>query len=418
MSGDLIFLSQAFAIIAAPLIISHTLRLRSLVPIVVVQIVVGIILGPSVFGNLAPLSFSWIVNQESIRSLSGIASIAVLIFGFITGLHTRPDVIKQRGAAFLAISGASILIPLVFGFFGGLYIVKSHSQAAGLNGSPIEFASGLAICVSVTALPVLGSILSEMNLLGQRVANYALGVAAVNDAALWFLLCALLTHVKGSATGSYELALIALSIPIYLLLMIKVVGPSLGFFLALRNEKGTIGEPQLAIACTVAIGSAVITQVLGLHYIFGAFIAGAVMPRELKLVILAKLEVMTLSVLMPFFFVITGLRTHIDFSSTIFAEIFSITTALGVIGKFGGTTLVSRVTGESWTDSCCLGALVQTKGLMEVVVLTVLLEQGIISSITFSALTLMAIVSTAIVMPATRMFLPQVRENLSLSVVK
>jgi len=168
---------------------------------------------------------------------------------------------------------------------------------------------------------------------------------------------------------------------------------------------GRMRERSLAGVCALALGSAMATQILGLHYIFGAFMAGAVMPHELRKPLLDRLQVTTVGVLMPFFFMLTGLRTLIDFGSFGFIEIMVVTTALAIVGKVGGTAFAARLTGETWTTSLGLGALVQTKGLMELIVLTILLDRGIIGTNVFSALVLMAVLTTMLAMPLTRLAL-------------
>jgi Kef-type K+ transport system membrane component KefB len=159
--------------------------------------------------------------------------------------------------------------------------------------------------------------------------------------------------------------------------------------------------------CAVALGSALLTHLIGLHYIFGAFIAGALMPHELRKPLLDRLQIVTVGVLMPFFFMLTGLRTLIDLGSTGFLEILLVTTALAVLGKVGGTAVAARLTGEPWANALGLGALVQTKGLMELIVLTILLDRGIITTNAFSALVLMAVLSTMLAVPLTRLALRQ-----------
>ncbi|MGH6794814.1 MAG: cation:proton antiporter, partial [Methylocella sp.] len=143
----------------------------------------------------------------------------------------------------------------------------------------------------------------------------------------------------------------------------------------------------------------------GLHYIIGAFVPGAVMPVNLREPILDRLQVLTLALLMPFFFTLTGLRTLIDPGSSAFLEVFLVATAVATVGIVGGTAVAARLTGASWPFALGLGALLQTKGLMEVIVLTVLLDSGIISANVFAALVMMAVVSTALAMPLARLVL-------------
>jgi len=403
MTHELIFLLETFVIVTVPFALSRVLRLSGMVPLVVTQILLGIALGPSLLGRVAPAAYAMLFNPATLGPLSGAASIAVLFFGFITGLHLDVDRFRGRGGAFAAMAAASILIPSVLGVLGGLLIGLRHPEALSPRGDLFTFALAIGISLGVTALPVLGAILRELGMLGQRIADVALGIAAVNDAALWILLAALMT--TAASEGHHSSVLVPLlGLPVYLLFMVQVVRPLLKQALASLMHDGTVGEAALVAVGATAIGSAVITEIIGLHYIFGAFFAGAIVPRELRQSILDRLQVMTIGVLMPFFFILTGLRTRIDPSSAAFVEILLVTTLLGVAGKLGGTAITAALVGETWSSALRLGALVQTKGLMEVVVLTILLEQGIISVTAFSALTLMAVISTALVMPLLRLF--------------
>jgi Kef-type K+ transport system membrane component KefB len=414
MTADLIFLLQAFVIITVPFALSRVLRLNGMVPLVVIQILLGIALGPSLLGRFVPEAYDVLFNPATLSPLAGAASIAVLFFGFITGLHFDTDSFRGRGGAFAATSVASVAIPAGLGVLAGLFIGIRHPETLGTRGDLFVFASAIGICLGVTALPVLGAILREMDLLGGRIAGTALGIAAANDAALWLLLGGLMTLAAGGAPDQPGILLPLLALPVYLLVMTRVVKPLLTRAVTALLHDGAMGEAALVVVGATAIGSAVVTQIIGLHYLFGAFLAGAIVPRELRQPILDRLEVMTIVVLMPFFFMLTGLRTQIDPSSSVFVEILVVTTVLGVIGKVGGTAIVAVFFGERWASALCLGTLVQTKGLMEVVVLTVLLEHGVISVTAFSALTLMAVISTALVMPLSRFFLSRTKSEAGL----
>ena len=401
MSAELILLLQALVILALPVALWRFLRLRQSVPLVCVQILVGIALGPSLFGRFAPDLYAVFFSPATLTPLSGIAAIAVLLFGYITGLHLEPAALMSRGRAFGVIATASVVVPTAAGFCGGLWIAVHRPDAVGAGVHPIGFAVAIGICIGVTALPVLGAILREMNLLGRRIGDLALGIAAVNDAALWLLLAGLMAVLAGGGDGS-GLLVSLIGTPIYLAVMVRYVRPYLKRLAPHLLRDGKMSERALAAVCAVGVGSAIVTQVLGLHYIFGAFVAGVLMPSELRPLILDRLQLVTIGILMPFFFMITGLRTFIDLGSSGFLEIMLLTTALGVIGKVGGTALAARLVGESWGTAFSLGALVQTKGLMELVVLTILLDRGIISTNAFSALTLMAVITTLLAMPLAR----------------
>jgi Kef-type K+ transport system membrane component KefB len=269
------------------------------------------------------------------------------------------------------------------------------------------FAMAIGIATGVTALPVLGAILREMDLLGRRLGDLALGIAAVNNAALWLLLGGLMTAVAGEAADGPGVLVSLLGLPVYLVFMARIVRPLLKRATTALVPHGRMSERTLAVVCAVALGSALITQMIGLHYIFGAFVAGAFMPQELRQAILNRLQTATVGVLMPFFFMLTGLRTLIDLGSPGFLEILLVTTTLAVFGNVGGTALAARLVGEPWANALGLGALVQTKGLMELVVLTVLLDRGIITTNVFSAMVLMAVLCTMLAMPLTRLALRQ-----------
>jgi Kef-type K+ transport system membrane component KefB len=194
-------------------------------------------------------------------------------------------------------------------------------------------------------------------------------------------------------------------LPLYLAAMTRVVRPLLARLVKPRMVGGEVCERALAVVFAVTIASALITEAVGLHYILGAFMTGAIMPDELRKPILDRLQVVAIGLLMPFFFMLTGLRTLIDPTSSAFLEIFLLTTTVAILGKLAGTAVAARLGGEPWPIALGLGALLQTKGLMEVIVLTILLDAGIISATIFSALILMAVVSTALAMPLTRLIL-------------
>jgi Kef-type K+ transport system membrane component KefB len=409
LTSSIIFLLQVFVVVVVPFAVLRVTRLKGLVPRVVIQILVGIALGPSLFGQLAPGYYQMFFNKEVLSQLSGIASVAVLFFGLITGLHLEPATFRGNGRAFLILSVASVVVSTGLGFLAGLWIALYRPGELGANGTPIQFAEAIGICTGITALPVLGAILHEMGLLGRRIGNLALGIAGVNNGVLWILLSLLLTEVAGQEPGGFGLLITILVLPAYMAVMVTMVRPLLRRMITARIKNGEMNESGLALVCAATIGSALVTQTLGLHYILGAFVAGVIMPTELRKAILDRVQMMTLVLLMPFFFLLTGLRTLVDLNSSILLQVFLIAAAIAIVG----TALAGRFAGESWPNALGLGALLQTKGLMEVIVLTILLDGGIISINVFSALILMAVVSTAVAMPLTRLMLAQEAKKLT-----
>jgi Kef-type K+ transport system membrane component KefB len=402
MTSAQLFVVQALVIVALPYGIWHFSRLHGIVPCVVVQILAGIALGPSLLGRIAPDAYLLLFDPAKLGAVSGIAAIAVLFFGFITGLHLDLEHFRNRSGGFAAVGAGSVLVPSALGMLAGIWIINRFPGEIGPNATTTDFVIAIGICSGVTALPVLGVILREMRLL-DRVGQWALGLAALNDAALWILLAALLA---GTAAASLGVLQMAAFLPIYLLAMVFVVRPLLGRAISVSNDG--LSDAALVGVLAVAIASSAATEAIGLHYIFGAFVAGAVMPDALRRPILNKLEPVTVMLLLPFFFMLTGLKTTIDTGSPAFMTIFLVATSIAVAGKVAGTALPARLIGWPWREALALGWLMQTKGLMEVIVLTILLDIGIISTNVFSALILMAVISTAIVMPLTRAALRRV----------
>jgi Kef-type K+ transport system membrane component KefB len=347
--------------------------------------------------------FQVIFSPAALTPISGIATMAVLLFGYVTGLHLEPGEILRRGRAFSLVAATSLGVPTIAGFIGGLWIAQLNPAEVGDDIGPIGFAAAIGISIGITALPVLGAILREMNLLGSRLGDIALAIAAVDDAVLWLLLGGMMAILAGDGSGPYGLIISLCGTPVYLFVMFRYIRPYIQRIAPLLLRDGGMSERALAAVCGVALGSAIATQLLGLHYVFGAFIAGALMPSELRHVILDRLQLVVIAILMPFFFMTTGLRTFIDLSSLGFLQMMLITTVIAVLGKIGGAMLGARLTGETWADSFTLGALVQPRGLMALVVLTVLLDRGIISVNTFSALTLVAVITTLLAMPLARL---------------
>jgi Kef-type K+ transport system membrane component KefB len=407
MNSTLIFLVQALVLVALPVVVLRFSGLKGRIPLVVVQIVVGIALGPSLFGRLEPDLYELFFNPTALAPLSGISSVAIVIFGLITGLHFDAAIFRNSGRATSIIAAANIAVPIALGCLGGFWILARHPGELVPGISPSSFVLSIGICTAVTALPVLAAILREMNLLGHRISDLALAIAGIKDLSLYILLALLLTTVAARAAGGLGILVTVALVPIYLVVMLRVVRPLLGRMVTARMQDGEVRERALVLVGVVTIASALAVEAMGLSNILGAFVAGAVMPPNLRKPILDRLQAPTLALLMPFFFTITGLRTLIDPGSSAFLEVFIVSPLISVIGIVGGTAIAARFVGESWPFALGLGALLQTKGLMEIVVLTILLDARIISANVFAALILMAVVSTALAMPLGRLMLRQ-----------
>lgn len=405
MTPSSIFLLQALFIVAAPVALLRLSGLKGLVPLVVVQILVGIALGPTVFGRLAPDYFEMFANLAVLSPLSGLASVAVLIFGLMTGLHLDPSVFRSNGRVFWGVAVANMVVPFILGVGAAYWVLDRHPGELLPGVTRFEFMAALGLCVSMKALPVLGGILGEMGLLGRRIGSLALGVAGVNDIVLWAILGVLLTATADPGKGGHSLvspAYLLVLLPTYLAAMVLVVRPLLFRLLTARMRDSSVGRRPMVIVCAITIASALCTEMMGLHYIVGAFLIGVVTPMSLRKPILDQLQVLTVALLMPFFFTLTGARTLIDLNSATFTDIMLSTLFASSIGIIAGTVGAARSLGETWSTSFGLGSLLQAKGLTELIVLTVLLDEKIISVHVFSAMIVMAVVTTSIAMPLAR----------------
>lgn len=401
LTPALLFLVQAILLIAGPFLLWRLCGVKHVAPMVVIQILFGIALGPSGLGNVAPDLWGALFAPASLAPLSGLALLAVVFFAFLTGLHLDVEELRGRGRGFVTVSLSSMLVPTLLGGGLGLWIAGAFPGMAGPKAEPWLFAAGFGICVGVTALPVLGAILREMGLLEERVGRLALGYAAVNDALLWVLITGVLAWAAGGTGGLGGVAAVAALGFAYLALTELAVRPLLSRLLDRVAPDGRVGDTAVVVTCTALLASAAVTELIGLHYILGAFVAGTVVPRRLAAAVLDRLEHFATLVLLPFFFTLTGLKVDLDLAASAQWWVFALATVTTLVGKTLGTAIPARLTGESWRDAWRLGALMPCKGLMEVIVLTILLEAGVLSGACFSAMVLMAVTATALTQPMT-----------------
>ncbi len=399
MTPSAIFLLQALVIVGFPVALLRISGLKGIMPLVAVQIMVGVALGPSVFGRIAPDYFQIFAGQATLAPLAGLASVAVLIFALISALHVDPDIFRGKDRAFWPAAAACVVVPMTLGCLAGGWILVRYPRELLPGIAPAEFMAAIGICISMSALPVLAALLGEMGLLGGRLGNLALGIASTNNIVLWIMLGLLLTaNGTGDSRDNHELFspvyLLALA-PAYFILMVWVVRPVLGSMVAIRMRDDLVNPRALVVLGGATIASALATELMGLHFIIGAFLVGALIRPILHKPILDRLQVMTVALLMPFFFALTGMRIFIDVSAQPLLEM--------VGGIVCGTAVAARLAGEEWTTAFGLGALLQSKGLTELIVLPILLDARIVSPRIFTAMILMALFSTTIAMPLARL---------------
>ena len=406
MNASAIFLLQSLIVLAVPVGLLRISGLKGVIPLVTVQIFVGIALGPTVFGKISPEYFHLFAGPAVLAPLGGLATLAVLIFGLLTGLHLDHTTFIGKGPAFWALALINIAAPMTLGCLAGYWLLARYPDELLPGVTRAEFIVAIGIIVSMKALPVLGAILVELELLGSRIANLALGVAGVNDVLLWILISILLAAKAGghqAAIYSLPPALLIVSVPAYLMAMVWYVRPTLGALVDARMVAGQVTTRAVLVLGVATVASALATELMGLHYIIGAFLIGAILPEILRKPVVDRLQVVTVALMLPFFFALTGMRTMIDLSSPAWLEIFAVATSVSALGIIGGTATTAVLFGETWSFGLGLGCLLQAKGLTELIVLTVLLDSGLVSPRIFAAMVLMALFSTAFAMPLARL---------------
>lgn len=378
-------------------------------PAVIGEMIAGLLLGKSVFAVLWPEGFATIFAESTLPRLYFLSQIGLIFFMFVVGLHLKIAELKGRGAAALFISHVSIVVPFILGTLAALGLYETYGSEKHDFRS---FALFMGIAMSITAFPVLARILEEKKLTETKLGTMALTCAAVDDVTAWCILAAVVGLVKA---GTMATALgVLLAALVYVLLMFKVVAPFVAKVLGPSPLKGEFSRGQLGFLFCILLCSALITEVIGIHALFGAFLAGAIMPQSISFRenLVAKIEDLIAVVLLPLFFAFTGLRTQMGLLDTMDAWLVCAgITALAIVGKMAGSALAARWSGMGWRESWALGSLMNTRGLMELVVLNIGYDLGILSPKLFAMLVIMAIFTTIMTSPLLYLFLPELRQR-------
>ncbi|HEX5150452.1 MAG TPA: cation:proton antiporter [Parafilimonas sp.] len=367
-------------------------------PAVIGEIVAGIVLGPSVLGLLAPDVSAFIFPANSLTNLQFMSQIGLILFMFIVGLELDATVIRKQAKEAVIISHASIIIPYALGMALALFMYKTFAPP---GVSFLSFSLFMGIATSITAFPVLARIIQERKLTQTKLGNLAITCAAADDVTAWCILAALIGIAK-AGTSAYALYTIGLLI-LYVIIMILVVRPVIKKIVLKYSQHEMISKSMVAIVFMIMLLSAYVAELIGIHALFGAFLAGAIMPEALNFrkILIHKIEDVSIILLLPLFFVFTGLRTQITLLNDAGLWItFIWVVAAAVGGKFGGSALAAKAVGQSWKDSLSIGALMNTRGLMELVALNIGYDLGILSPQLFAMMVLMALATTLMTNPA------------------
>jgi Kef-type K+ transport system membrane component KefB len=377
----------AMAVVAALAQVIGRLFTRMHQPAVVGEMLAGIMLGPSLLGRVSPAAAELLIPLDIGPHLRLVAQLGAVLFMFLVGLELDAGRLRHRVRSAAAISAAGIAVPLGIGVCAAvvLYPVLAPKGVA----LPV-FAGFFGVAMSVTAFPVLARIVAERKLGNSPLGVMALTCAAIDDVTAWCLL-ACVASLAGSRLGE---GLVTLGLTaLYVVVMIGVVKPLLDRLLRrVQTAKELI--PSVLLLLLV---SALVTEWIGIHALFGAFLLGAILPAsgELAKQLTEKLEDLVRIVLLPIFFVFTGTRTEVGLLSGSGAWLLCmLIVALAFVGKLGGVSITARLLGVGWRQAAALGALMNTRGLMELVVLNVGLDLGIISKQLFTMMVIMAILTT------------------------
>ena len=367
-------------------------------PSVVGEIIAGIILGPSFFGSYLKEFSDVLFPVSSLDNLKFLSQIGLIFFMFVVGMELDLRVLKNKAKEAVIISHASIIIPFTLG------LVLAYSIYTNFAPKGVEFLSFglfLGIAMSITAFPVLARIVQERGLQKTRIGAMVITCAAADDITAWCLLAGVIAIVKaGSVTSSLYIIVLSL---VYVFAMIKLVRPFLRRIGNLYDTAEKITKPVVAIFFLTLLISSYLTEIIGIHALFGAFVAGVIMPDNMKFrkMFIEKIEDVALVVLLPLFFVFTGLRTEIGLlNSPELWKVCGLIILVAVVGKFIGSALAAKFVGQNWRDSLTIGALMNTRGLMELVVLNIGYDLGVLTKEVFAMMVIMALATTFMTGPA------------------
>jgi Kef-type K+ transport system membrane component KefB len=396
VSGSFLLILQVIVILSATRIAGAAAH-RMGQPHVIGEMMAGVMLGPSVAGWLFPALSAAVFPVSSLEHLEVLSQLGLVVFMFLVGVSLDTTRLREHCHAAILTSHVSIVMPLVLGT--ALASLLYPSFAGDGVGFPV-FALFMGTAMSITAFPVLARILSERKLLRSRAGTLAIACAAVDDVTGWCILAYIMALIRTSRAGVPMSMTIAGSL-VFAAVMIFAVRPFLSRFERLF-EDDEAGNRVLVPVVLFLLASSLTTEFLGIHLLFGSFLAGAVMPKSERTVayLQGRLEPFSLDVLMPLFFAFTGLRTTLGLlRGSAMWQVFGMIVAVAVAGKLGGATIAARLAGFGWRDSAAVGSLLNTRGLMELVILNIGLEVGILTPGLFTLMVMMAILTTIMTAP-------------------
>ena len=360
-------------------------------PAVIGEVLAGILLGPSLLGRISPAASAFLLPSTVAPFLSILSQVGVLLYMFMVGLELDLGLMRARTHATVAISHASIVVPFLLGSALALVL---YPRLATSDVPFTVFALFSGVSMSVTAFPVLARILTDRAMNRSRLGTIALTCAAVDDVTAWCLLAFVVSVANTQVSAAVRTTVLSVC---YIALVFVVLRPIARRVFAHYDRFPTTPRGLVAAMFVALLASALVTEWIGIHAIFGAFLLGVIIPHDAKIAreLVQKLEDIVVILLLPAFFAYTGMRTQMGLVSGATEWLLcAVIIATASVGKFGGSALAARITGLSWRDSTALGILMNTRGLMELIVLNIGLDLKVISPTLFAMLVIMAVVTT------------------------
>ncbi len=361
-------------------------------PPVIGEVVAGLMLGPSLLGRVAPQATAYLMPPQVAPYLGVLSQIGVILYMFLVGLELDLSSLRNKGHATVAISHASIVVPFSL---GALLALPLYPRLSNSDVRFTAFALFLGVAMSVTAFPVLARILAERQMSRTRLGVIALTCAAADDVTAWCLLAFVVAVTQSKMTGAWVTGGLTLA---YIALMLGAVRP----FAVRVLGRAAATQDYVAAIFVALLLSSLATEYIGIHAVFGAFLLGAVIPHDSPIArhVTERLTDVVTVLLLPAFFAFTGMRTRVGLVSGYEQWLLcGAITLVASLGKFGGSSVAARLTGLNWPDAASIGILMNTRGLMELVVLNIGLDLGVISPSLFAMLVIMALVTTAATTP-------------------
>ena len=395
-----VLLALAAVVIAGRLLGSALRRIGQ--PPVIGEVLGGILLGPSLLGRLAPELYAYMLPPSAAPFLNVIAQLGVVFYMFLVGLELNGDLLRARAHATVAISHASIVLPFVL---GSILALELYPRLSTSDVSFTSFALFMGVAMSITAFPVLARILTDRGMSRTELGAVALTCAATDDVTAWCLLALVVGVVRARIEDALMVALLTAG---FIAVMFLAVRPAIARWLKASADRPP-SQHVLAVTLAGLLLAALTTEGIGVHAIFGAFLFGAVIPHDSPLArtLTLKMEDLVTILLLPAFFAFTGMRTEIGLVSGSAEWLMcGLIILVATAGKFGGTLVAGRLTGLNWRAAAGLGILMNTRGLMELIVLNIGLDLKVISPTLFTMMVIMALATTIATTPVLQLLGP------------